>query len=317
MYHLYQAISLWGEWWSDWRDGQLDISWTFQGYWSFVYIDATVLALDEYIRNIFLDILSFLPHEVWLDVDTVIDWVFKIFPKAATHLYSHGLTVTGVKGGWKGWLKLVLKRMLAGPLHFLGFTDLAPSLEDVQAFRLHHLQDVHWERVTQLDLGIIGSVDSDAISIDTSNQFLSVALPVPPDFLSMVQLWAEPGGLQDSTMLFRLDVDRLHQAFELGNAPADLRAAWEACAGFRAPDSLDDWWNHWWRNYGQVRLYPQQTALMTADDFTMKELQVAIPRLMDSILGIVTPKTALIKSEDADQVLADFERQGYMPKDES
>jgi len=61
-------------------------------------------------------------------------------------------------------------------------------------------------------------------------------------------------------------------------------------------------------------MYPQQAALMTRDDFTMKELQLAIPRLTDSILGMVTPKTALIKSEDADRVLADLERQGYMPK---
>ena len=115
----------------------------------------------------------------------------------------------------------------------MGFTDFAPSLEHVQAFRLHHLQDVHWERVTQLDIGILGAVEDSALHIDAATQILTVALPVPPDFLSMIQLWAKPGGIKEKTMLFHLDVERLHQAFEHGNSPADLRAAWEACAGFR------------------------------------------------------------------------------------
>jgi hypothetical protein len=55
---------------------------------------------------------------------------------------------------------------------------------------------------------------------------------------------------------------------------------------------------------------------MTYDDFTMKELKLAIPHLTDSIQSMVTPTTALIESEEADQILADLERQGYMPKEE-
>lgn len=317
LYHLYHSVSLWAGWWSNWRKGQLDIKWDFQGYWGLTYIDATVLSTNHNLRRVFLDVLSFLPQDAWLDFDAVIEWILKVFPNSSSHRYSRGLTITGVAGGWKGWLKLVLKSMLTGPLHYLGFTDLAPSIEHVKAFRLHHLQDVHWERVSELDIGIVGAVELNALHIDPRSQVLKVTIPVPPDFLSMIQLWSKPDGLKDKALHFHLDVERLHQAFERGNTPVDLRNAWEACAGFAVPETLDQWWDHWWRNYGHVRLYPQQAALMTADDFTMKELQLAIPSLMDSILGIVTPKTALIKSEDADQVLADLERQGYMPKDVS
>ena len=56
---------------------------------------------------------------------------------------------------------------------------------------------------------------------------------------------------------------------------------------------------------------------MTRDDFTMHELQVALPALRDSILGLVTPRTALVQTEQVDKILGDLERQGYMPKEMS
>jgi hypothetical protein len=86
------------------------------------------------------------------------------------------------------------------------------------------------------------------------------------------------------------------------------------CSGFPPPDYLVSWWNHWWRNYGQIRLYSPQVVLMTRDEFTMKELNLAIPTLSDAILHMLTPTTALLKSEDADQIEADLDRQGYMLK---
>jgi len=314
LYHLYHSVSSWAEWWTHWRKGMVDIKWDFQGYWGLAYIDATMLSANRNLRGVLLDVLSFLPQEAWLNIDAVIEWVLMIFPRATSHRYSRGLSITGVAGRWKGWLKLVLKSMLTGPLHYLGFADLAPSIEHVDAFRLHHLQDVHWKRAAELDSGVVGAVELSALHIDPAAQVMQVTIPVPPDFLSMIQLWSEADGLKGKTLHYHLSVERLHQAFEHGNTPTDLCAAWKACTGFAVPESLDQWWNHWWRNYGSVRMYPQQAALMTRDDFTMKELQLAIPRLTDSILGMVTPKTALIKSEDADRVLADLERQGYMPK---
>ena len=55
---------------------------------------------------------------------------------------------------------------------------------------------------------------------------------------------------------------------------------------------------------------------MTQDNFTMHELQVALPTLRDAILGLVTPRVALLQRDQADPILKDLERQGYMPKEE-
>jgi hypothetical protein len=213
-----------------------------------------------------------------------------------------------------GWLKLVLKLILKGPLHYFGFADLAPSIDYLDTFRLHALQDVHWRRVTDLDIGVMGTVERSTLYIDPTSQVLQITIPVHPDFLSMIQLWSKQYGLKGKTLHYHLDVERLHQTFERGNTPIDLCVAWEKCSGFAVPESLHAWWNHWWRNFGQVRLYPPQAVLITRDNFTMKEVQLAIPRLVDSVQSMVTPTAALIKSEDADQVVADLERQGYMPK---
>jgi hypothetical protein len=317
LYHLYQSVSSWAEWWSLWREGHFDIMWDFQGYWGLVNIDGALLVTGLDLRCVLLDVLSFLPQEAWLSLESVIDWILKVYPTSGSHRYHRGLMIAGVEGAWKGWLKLVLKSILTGPLYTMGFADLAPSMEHVDAFRLHHLQDVHWGRTSELDSGVTGIVKSSTLHLDIKAQVMQVTMPIAPNFLSMIQLWSKPGELRGKTLHFHLDVERLHQTFENGRTPLDLRVAWEVSTGFTVPESLDQWWHHWWCSYGHIRLYPPQAVLMTRDDFTMKELQLAIPHLTDSIRSMVTSTAALLKPEDVDQILAHLERQGYMPKEVS
>ena len=314
LYDLYRSLSTWSVWWSLWREGLVDIKWDYEGYWGLTHIDAAILSTNFNLRGVLLDVISFLPQGEWLNIDKVVEWILIVYPNATSHRYSRGLSISGVADGWKGWLKLVLSRILAGPLHYLGFADVAPSLNHVDSFCLHHFQDVHWKRVTDLDIGTTGTVEPSSLHLDPTSQVLQISIPVQPDFLSMIQLWSKPQGLKGKTLHYHLDVERLHQSFEHGNTPSDLRAAWERCSGFAVPEFLVGWWNQWWRNYGQIRLYPPQSVLMTRDDFTMKELQLAIPRLSDSIQTMITPTTALLESEGVDQIVDDLERQGYMPK---
>jgi hypothetical protein len=314
LYDLYRSLSTWAVWWPAWRNEQIDIQWDYQGHWGLTRVDATLLSTNRNLQELLLDILSFLPQDEWLGVNAVVNWIVTIFPDATSHQHSRGLSISGVTDGWQGWLRFVLTRIIAGPLHYFGFADVAPSLDQVHVFRLHHLQDVHWKRVTDLDIGAPGIVDENALHFDPASQVLQIPIPAPPDFLSMIQLWSKLDGLKGKTLHYYLDVERLHQAFEQGNTPSDLCAAWEHCSGYEAPESLQAWWNHWWRNYGHIRLYSPQAVLITRDTFTMKEVQLAIPRLEESIHSMVTPTAAVIKSEDADKVVAELERQGYMPK---
>ncbi|MDF1514290.1 MAG: hypothetical protein P1S60_10825 [Anaerolineae bacterium] len=317
LYNLYRSISSWAAWWSPWREEQVQIKWNFQGYWGLSYIDNAILSMAYNLRGTFLEILSFLPQNAWLSLDAVLDWMVEVFPNSSSHRFAQGTTITGLSGGWRGWLKLTLESVLCGPLHNLGFVDVAPSLEQVQAFRLRHLQEVHWGHVTEFDTGIDGTVQSSAVQVDPRAQVVKITTPVPPDLLSLVQLWAEPDGIKGRTLHYRLDVKRLHQAFENGKSPAELREAWHKCTGFAIPDTIQQWWEHWWQGYGHIRLYQPQTVLTTRDEFTMQELQMAIPDLTASIVSMVTPKAALIQVDSADKLLENLEQRGYMAKEES
>lgn len=314
LYHLYRSMTSWASWWTEWRNGKVDVKWDYQGYWGLIYIDATLLSVNQNLRSVLLDILSFLPQNAWMEFNAVIDWILRIFPSPASQRYHRGILFSGVLDGWKGWLKLVLRSILTGPLNLMGFADVAFDSGEVFAFCLRHVQDVHWERVKELGIGHAGAVEPDALNFDPTSNTLQVVVPVDPEFLSIINLWAIPAGLKKNKLQYHLDVDRLHKAFERGLTPVDLRDGWKRCTGFDAPEFVEKWWQHWWGNYGHARLYAPQALLSTRDEFTMKELQMALPNLVSDIQQVVTPTAALLISEDADQVLADLERLGYMPK---
>lgn len=278
------------------------------------HIDATLLSTNVNMRGVLLDMLSFLPQEKWLSFDDVIDWILTVFPNSVSHQYSRGLIFTSVADGWRNWLQLVLQSILTGPLHNLGLVDVAPSLNYVEVFRLHHFQDVHWRRVTHLDIEIGETMGDRAIHLEAESKTLKVTMPIHPDFLFVIQQWSKIGSIKGKTLVFHLDVDSLHQTFEQGITLIDICDAWEKHTGVKPPDYLLTWWNRWWHNYGQVRLYSPEAILMTRDSFTMKEVQLAVPRLSVSLQEMITPTTAVIKSENVDQVVEDLERQGYMPK---
>jgi hypothetical protein len=79
---------------------------------------------------------------------------------------------------------------------------------------------------------------------------------------------------------------------------------------------LAAWWDKWWACYGHVRLYPHQAVLITQDDFTMQELQVALPRFRETLLGMLNPRIALLHPKQVDFVLQTLEQRGYLPKEE-
>jgi hypothetical protein len=315
LYNLYQSLSSWAVWWPIWRNGQINVQWDYQGYHNLVYIDATLLSTSHNIQGVMLDVLSFLPQDAWLSFDAVINWLLAVFPSAASHRYYRGLTISGIADGWEGWLRLILRHILVGPLHSLGLADVASTLDQVDVFRLHHLQDVHWKRIIDLDIGKAGSIEVSALQFDMASQDISINIPVSPDFLFMLQLWSRIEGFSGNKLHYLLDVELLHLSFERGYTLSHLISAWTESAGWPPPPDLLAWWHQWWQHYGEIRLYPPQAILMTRDEFTMKEVQAAMPHLTTSIQSVVTPTAALIKPEMADQVVAELERQGYMPKE--
>ena len=315
LYELYRGLGEWSDWWPAWRTGHVNVQWKFYNVWQLSGIDRAVNITSYILRWVMLDILAFMPHDVWLSVDKVARWIVRLYPTANTHVYQQSIQLTS-QGHWTNFLPLVLNKMLCGVLYEMGLVDLAPTRENPTHFRLHYLQDIHWGRFSALPIAETQTFDAQVVTYLVEKQSLQVMPPAPADFLMAIQQWAKPTGLAHNRLYYHLDVERLHRAFEHGETPETLAAAWERHSHFAPLPGIVAWWQQWWARYGHIRIYPHQATLVTCDDFTMQEVQLALPSLRDAMLGLVTPRAALLKPTEVNHILNGLERQGYMPQED-
>lgn len=317
IYKLYRNVTDWACWWPRWRRQTIHLRRAYHGYWGLMSLDESVQLSGSNLRWILLEILSFLPENVWMSLDDLSQWLEELFPKVDTHRYLMGLELTCDNGGWPAFLRAALTDMVSGPLHALGLVDLGPSPDDVAAIRLRGLQSIHWGRTDKLSMETQIGLNRDALRFVDEGPVLEVATPVPPDFGGLLLRWATPSGFSRALIRYKLDVSQLHQAFEQGADPESLRAAWLACVDFEPLPEVVAWWETWWERYGRVRLYPPQALLRTRDAMTMQEIQISLPKLQASITSMLSPDVALLAPEGVDTLLEDLARQGYMPKESS
>lgn len=314
LYQIYRSMPDWTDWWPDWRAGDIKIQWNSQNVWDLAAVDNMLRTTHYMLRWVMLDILAYLPHDVWLSLDKVMQFVMKLYPEPQSHYYQQNLLCKDARDQWKGFLRQVLSSMLRGVLHTFGLVDIAPNLDAIEVFRLRHFQSLHWNRAEALAIEDTTPFGRDNVAFRPREQALSITPPAKAQFLNVVQQWSEPRGLIDNKLRYQLDVARLHKAFEQGETPETLAEAWEQSTGFPPLVDVQRWWQYWWERYAHVRLYRGQTTLVTRDEFTMQELQAALPTLRQSIMGLVTPRVALLQADHVNRIVSDLERQGYMPK---
>jgi hypothetical protein len=315
LFDMYHKSELFGSWWPAWREAKLHVSRHYQGFWGLMSIDGSLYRSVVSLRCSLLEILSSLPEDTWLTTKDLLRWFRELFPSAKTHRHLMGIDIKHKKGGWQEFLDQMLLLEIKGPLRAFGLVEVGPSLENIEALRIHGLRDLQWDRVAEVPLEAAGHLQKEALRLRTADEVLEVASPVPPEFMTLVLQWARPSGFSRNLMRYQLDVGRLHQAFEAGEDPTSLGEAWKASVGFAPLPEIEAWWSTWWDHYGHVRLYPAQAMLETRDAMTMEELQVAYPDLQSSIVGALTHNAMLLRDEDVDRLLADLTRQGYMPKE--
>ncbi|MBN1873179.1 MAG: hypothetical protein JXA33_03045 [Anaerolineae bacterium] len=320
VFDIYQHLNEWAAWFPQWRSGEIAVKWDYQYYWSLVEVDRTLTTNLYVIRDAILDVLSFLPQDSWLTVESVVELLIRIFPQSSNLLYYRNLDMMAGRDlreqNWRDFLHTTVYAMLRGPLYWLGLVEVFPDPDTFTLFRMHHLQDMVWGRNDALPVQQEIDISRQNVIFLPDQNELRITPPVPADFLQAVQMWAEPVGLAGHILRYRLHLRRLHAAFEEGETPDTLASAWREHAGFVPMPEIMQWWQLWWDRYGHIRLYKNQASLITRDEFTLREIQIALPNLRDSIMGLVTPRVALLQSEQVDRVLADLERQGYMPKEE-
>ncbi|MGC9467234.1 MAG: hypothetical protein ACP5HS_01460 [Anaerolineae bacterium] len=315
LFRIYRSIAPWAAWWPYWRDGTIRMLRDYHGYWGLISVDESVYLSSINLRWALLEILAFLPERTWIAMKDILQMLEVFFPNPNTHRYLMGLRPQHRDEGWLGFLRLALEAILSGPLRAFGLVDLGPSLDDIQAIRLDGLQNLQWERTLEVPIEAGGQLKSEAVRFVPTSTTLEIKTPVPAGFMSFLLKWARPAGFSKNLVVYDLDVERLHRAFEQGYDPEGLAEAWTDSVGFSPLPEVVAWWQRWWNHYGQVRLYPAQALLQTRDAFTMQELQIALPNLQSSMVGMLTPKAALLDENEMDRILDDLVRQGYMPKE--
>ena len=206
--------------------------------------------------------------------------------------------------------------ILRGPLFWLGLVELGPDLDEVTAFRLSYVQDIHWERIDACPMPSQMALKREALTYNPEDKTLMIQPPASAGLIKNVQQWAIPIGLREQALQYKLNLKQLHSVFEQGETPETLAESWTSALGFEPLPEIQAWWEKRWARYGHIRLYPDQSALMVQDTFALQEVQVAVPDLQEAILGLVTPKAALLESKAVDKILQALEKQGYIPKEE-
>ena len=316
LYRFYKELDSWAAWWQYWREGQIQMRWDYKHPWGISEVGRLIIRTHLILRHVILSVLSFLPQQTWLSVAKVTDLLLRIYPEARFLTPHLSLDITTPDGKWRDVMRLVLTGILRGPLFWLGLVELGPDLDEVTAFRLSYLQDIEWERIDACPMPSQMSLKQEALSYDPETKVLKIQPPASAGLIRNVQQWAIPIGLREQALQYKLNLKQLHSVFERGETPETLAESWASALGFEPLPEIQAWWEKGWARYGHIRLYPDQSALMVQDTFALQEVQVAVPNLQDAILGLVTPKAALLEPKAVDKILQELEKQGYIPKEE-
>ena len=305
----------WQVLWPLWREGKVRGTWTYsRDYGLGTNYQQELSDLIRALRSSFLYFLAALPQERWLSVTKVGDVIRGYLPPS--YFFDHGhLSYQDRRGNKEWFVQLYLRAFLRGPLHWLGLADLEFNSDGALLnFRLQHLHDLLWRRLEAFPMPEFTWSGESGAQWDTKTETLQLHLPVPPTLLGHVQRWAKPEGVDRETLRYRPVEERLHALFEQGVTLADLVAEWEAATGTAPPAPVQAWWRRWWGRYGHVRLYPHQTILVTEDEFAIQELQAALPKFQEALLGMINSRVALLDAAESAGVVAAMEKKGYLPK---
>jgi hypothetical protein len=224
-----------------------------------------------------------------------------------------------------------LARLLRGPLHWWGISDLALSREGhLLAFRLTPLAGLllH-DREGQVNgnaahngraRGSASTIDEGAeklLEVLEAGELLVSCTPAAWPLIELIEEFAEFAGVHVTRLCYRITPGSLTEALRHGKQPARLL---HMLRGQAAKEQQDDGplqrllaqLEHWIASYGQVRLYTGVSLLEVADTLVMREL-VATTSVEEQIVQTITPTRMILKKQGAERLIEDLKRKGQVP----
>ena len=125
-----------------------------------------------------------------------------------------------------------------------------------------------------------------------------------------------PGAAKTGHLVYRLDAQAVHCAFEAGTALADILSDWERLLPVAMPEAIRAQLTRWWEAYGRVRIYENLTVIEFGDDYALAEIRAATG-LGQHLVAEISPRLVVINKEAMPVLMAELEKAGYTPKQTS
>lgn len=207
-----------------------------------------------------------------------------------------------------------VRRMLTGPLHWLGLADLRFENGQLAAFRLRGLADLFWDRVDApaIESHTAPAPQSPAVATEGSR------IIVRPSAISAQAhgLLGEIARLVAATsgrFEYELDGQSTYRAFQAGVALSEIIASWQELFPTPMPEAIHDQLARWWEAYGRVHIYEGLSVIEFADEYALAEMK-AVTSLAQHIVAEVTPRLVVVEQEAVPTLVAELEKAGYTPK---
>lgn len=237
-----------------------------------------------------------------------------------------------------------LGRLLQGPLHWWGITDIVLSPDErLLAFRLTPMASILTgdiaEQLEAEDLFTAtpqgAQLTSGPASEDMCASMIAVVedgkLLVPStsscwEVIELIENFAEVMGVQDDQLCYQLTPKSLGDAFSRGQSPVPLlhllrEVAKQTSGSIRSMNTRQESrqveqmlkrLEQRIANYGRIRLYTDATLLEVADASVLRELS-ALTSIDEQVVHPVHPTLMILKKQGGERLVEELKRRGQVP----
>jgi len=280
-------------------------------------------------RQVLVALLAKVPLNQWVSFSAFARFVYRLNPTFLQRRQS----IFSLPAWWlerdegrplhpaqlNDWMRVegrYLNRLLCGPFHWWGLSDLAlSSTGQLQAFRLTPLAGLLLNGTTG-SRHVIRDDEQAPASMLTISQAGDILISCSSSAWQLIELiedFAEVAGVESGQLRYRLAARSLGDALSRGLHPGALLQTLYQHAGAGVPlTSMLERLEQRIASYGRVRLYIDVTLLEVADAPVMREL-AAITPLEEQVVRAVHPTALILKKQGAERIVQDLKRRGQTP----
>ncbi len=222
-------------------------------------------------------------------------------------------------GDWMRAEGHYLARLLRGPLHWWGISDLALSGDGrLLAFRLTPVAGLLLNGVEPVEQEVEEAQErAPVLDVLETGELLVESRTDSWPLIELIEDFAEVAGVRGDRLCYRLAPGSLAEALGRGQQPGNLlkllRKIEKDEEHSNSPLScLLAQLEGWIASYGRVRLYTGVSMVEVADNLVMRELS-ATTSLEEQIVKSITPTLMILTKQGMERIVEDLKRRGQSP----